>query len=504
MPTREQTVVFVHGWSVTNTATYGGLPRRLTAEAANRGTRLAIRHVYLGRYISFDDQVRLTDVSEAFETAVQQELKPGLADGTRFACITHSTGGPVIRDWWHRYYDAPGSGACPMSHVVMLAPANFGSALAQLGKSRVGRLKAWMGGIEPGQGILDWLELGSAESWAMNAAWIRADDRRIGANGVLPFVLTGQSIDRAFYDHLNSYTGESGSDGVVRVAAANLNAALVTLEQQPARSADGDAAIAPVLDMASVKRAPDCILRVIAGAAHAGRDKGIMRAVRARAGDPRGKDTVMAILDCLEVEDKPAYRRLMAAMQDQTKAIQAAETVETVDRLISRTHYIHDRYSMLVFRVRDDQGNPVADYDLLLTAGEAGDPDGLPTGFFGDRQQNSRDRNILTYYVNYDLMTGSPERRAGDEVIREATRGIDRLGLRLRPRPDRGFVHYAECELPASAAFMQAAVRPNATALVDIRLRRIVRRNAFSLVRYEGGSTRGNFRKIPPGPAIVD
>jgi hypothetical protein len=30
----------------------------------------------------------------------------------------------------------------------MLAPANFGSALAQLGKNRVGRLKSWFeGGI---------------------------------------------------------------------------------------------------------------------------------------------------------------------------------------------------------------------------------------------------------------------------------------------------------------------------------------------------------------------
>eukprot|EP01031_Cornospumella_fuschlensis_P043536 gene43536-53229_t len=44
----------------------------------------------------------------------------------------------------------------------MLAPANFGSALAQLGKGRVGRLKAWFSGVEPGQGVLDWLELGSS------------------------------------------------------------------------------------------------------------------------------------------------------------------------------------------------------------------------------------------------------------------------------------------------------------------------------------------------------
>ena len=44
-------------------------------------------------------------------------------------------------------------------------------------------------------------------------------------------MLTGQSIDRHFYDNLNSYTGEAGSDGVVRVAAANLNFGMLRIEQ---------------------------------------------------------------------------------------------------------------------------------------------------------------------------------------------------------------------------------------------------------------------------------
>ena len=48
-----------------------------------------------------------------------------------------------------------------MSHLIMLAPANYGSALAQLGKQRLSRIKSWFEGVEPGQGVLDWLELGS-------------------------------------------------------------------------------------------------------------------------------------------------------------------------------------------------------------------------------------------------------------------------------------------------------------------------------------------------------
>ena len=61
--------------------------------------------MFLGRYVSFYDEVRVPDVSRAFESAIADELGPLLANGERFACISHSTGGPVIRDWWQRYYD---------------------------------------------------------------------------------------------------------------------------------------------------------------------------------------------------------------------------------------------------------------------------------------------------------------------------------------------------------------------------------------------------------------
>ena len=118
---------------------------------------------------------------------------------------------------------------CPLSHLVMLAPANHGSALAQLGKSRLSRIKSLFQGVDPGQRVLDWLELGSAGSWALNRSCLDYDGV---ADGVFPFVLTGQSIDRKLYDALNSYTGEAGSDGVVRVASANLNYGLLRLVQE--------------------------------------------------------------------------------------------------------------------------------------------------------------------------------------------------------------------------------------------------------------------------------
>jgi hypothetical protein len=92
------TLVFVHGWSVTSMDTYGELPLRLREEGKKNGMNFDVKEIFLGRYISFHDGVRLHDISRAFQTAVNDQLSDVIAAGNRFTCITHSTGGPVIRD----------------------------------------------------------------------------------------------------------------------------------------------------------------------------------------------------------------------------------------------------------------------------------------------------------------------------------------------------------------------------------------------------------------------
>ena len=56
MPVKK-VVVFVHVWSVTNTDTYGGLPVRLAAQAKGAGIDIRIVDIFLGKYISFHDEV---------------------------------------------------------------------------------------------------------------------------------------------------------------------------------------------------------------------------------------------------------------------------------------------------------------------------------------------------------------------------------------------------------------------------------------------------------------
>ena len=506
MAKRSMILVFVHGWSVTDTNTYGNLPARLRNECKAQNLDVTVKHIFLGKYISFHDEVKLQDISRAFRTALDDQLRAPLNAGQRFVCITHSTGGPVVRDWRQRYYDdVPGSGTCPMSHLIMLAPANYGSALAQLGKGRISRLKSWFGGVEPGQGVLDWLELGSDEAWALNNEWLDNGDGRIGAKGVFPFVLTGQSIDRKFYDNLNTYTGELGSDGVVRVAAANLRGRRIELHQVAAKKNSKGELAADKLDVANVATGPETALRIVRGAAHSGDRMGIMRGTGKAAGSAKGRDTVTAILECIAVKSMADYRKLVKQHDSETATVQDEERLEVEDKLLlPDTHFIHDRYSMVIFRLRDDEGYPIQDFDLLLTAGKDNDPNKLPKGFFVDRQLNRGNRSTITYYFNYDIMVGAPEVKRGDKVIREATQGTDALGLKVMPRPDEGFVHYLPCEISASKDLLNHVLQPNATTMIDLTLRRNVTKNVFRLEALKGDSTKGSFSKTKPGDELVE
>jgi hypothetical protein len=384
-----------------------------------------------------------------------------------------------------------------MSHLVMLAPAHFGSALAQLGKSRLSRLKSWWAGVEPGQGVLDWLEHGSREAWDLNEAWIRRKSGPLDETGVFPFVLTGQTIDRAFYDHLNSYTGELGSDGVVRVAAANLNAALVRLEQTGEPTDRG----IPLAPAGKVLRAPRCAFRLITGASHSGEAKGIMRSVSRRVGG-RGAEVTAAIRRCLQVGDAAQYSARCGQFDAESAAVMAAERAEHEEVPLWRDRaYIHDAMSLVIVRITDSEGWPIDDLDFLLT-GVGDSPDLLPVGFLADRQRNLRHKNVLTFFLNHDLMVGcgavlDPREDDPKPILRPAQEGIETLGLRITPRPDEGFVHYVPGAFAGSKKLMRDVVRPNETTLVDIVLRRIVHEGVFRL----GAATdkRTDFHDTDPG-----
>jgi hypothetical protein len=452
-------VIFVHGWSVRNTDTYGDLPAWLAGKPGPGGAPIEVANIYLGKYISFDDTITVDDIARAFKLAIADALAAKLAAGEKFACITHSTGGPVIRAWLDLYWKQD-LAHCPLSHLVMLAPANHGSALAQLGKSRLSRIKSFFQGVEPGQRVLDWLELGSNEAWALNSSWLDYDC--VGA-GLFPFVLTGQSIDRSLYDALNSYTGEAGSDGVVRVAAANMNYGFLRLVQE------GDA-----LKVDQFRRSTRMALGVLPGRSHSGKDMGIIRSVKLAQADTH--PTAQWVLRCLGVQDAAQYSALADGLEQLTAQTQEAEKEERVPALLGDRVYPNPRHSMMIFRLVDDRGQNLADYDLYFTAGPDYDDDELPEGFCRDRQRNQLNPGKLTYFLNHDVMeAGLNDPKLG---------GL--LGFRLvaRPAEDKKkpkLAFYSPIEFHGTVEQVEKILVPNETLMLEIRLQRRVDATVFRL-----------------------
>lgn len=445
-------IVFVHGWSVTNTDTYGKLPEALVKNAP-RNMNVQIDHLHLGKYVSFSDEVTVDDIARGMQYAVTKEILPKLADGERFACITHSTGGPVVRNWITLFYKDK-LAECPLSHLVMLAPANHGSALAQLGKGKLARMKFFSDGVQPGTGVLNWLELGSDSSWDLNSDWLNYDATQVG---LYVFVLTGQTIDRSFYDNLNSYTGEPGSDGVVRVAAANMNYSSIRIEQQK-----------DTFRIINQGRTQPTAFAVLPNRAHSGNDLGIMKGVQSESDGQN--TTVINVLQCLRVGTNRAYRRCSEAFEQLTAATQEQEKKRSEESLFLFTRKFEtSRYFMLVFRVCDDRGNMLTDYDIIFTAGPDYDANHLPPNFVIDRQKNSRNPGKLTYYFDFDAMEKwFIKKRVGDN-----------FGFKIIARPNEGFAYYTVCEHAGKYSEFNQYFKPNQVVMVEIVLQRHVNYGVF-------------------------
>lgn len=425
-------LLFIHGYSVNNTDNYGELPAAI--EAANPS--IEADHLNLAKYISFRDEVTLDDISKAMHQALLDYFEDGGAI-PEFAVLTHSTGAPVVRNWLRLFY-GDANAQPPLTHFVMLAPANHGSGLAALGKKRIARIKTFFQGVEPGTGVLNWLCLGS-EGQAVQADWELAQTRA----RPLEFVLTGDTIDKKLYDYVNAFTGESGSDGVVRAAAANLNFQKISITPQTTELTDGHIQIELDRDV-SIQQKTGVPFALLPKTAHSGETIGIMRSVTKR--NAARHPTVAPVLQCLNCETVADQAALAVAF---------AGDVDTNRK--SRAH------CMVVISVRDDTGARIDDFDVVYTAGPKYSPDKLPKGFFGKAQKNAVTDRLVIYLRADDL------------------RKQDHLGLILKPQPDSGFVSYDPVEIRLSGENVKRFIPRDETVYLDFVLRRKIARNTFQI-----------------------
>jgi len=206
----------------------------------------------------------------------------------------------------------------------------------------------------------------------------------------------------------------------------------------------------------------------VPGRSHSGEEMGIIRSIKVANGATH--PTAQWVLRCLQVTSRTAYNKLADDLDTLTDQTQKAEHEERVRGFIGTRRYITNRYSMVVFRLTDDRGNQLVDYDLFITAGPNYDEDELPEGFFKDRQRNQRNPGKLTYFLDYDIM----------EAGLNKPKMQGKLGFRIKARPEESITalaYYKVLDFRSAVATIDKILRPNETVMIEIVLQRRVNKS---------------------------
>lgn len=216
-----KTIIIIHGWSDKWTSM-----RKIGKPLEDRGAE-----VRYANYDSREDQALYEDFAEGLQQELERmkiggkALLDGKARSLHF--VTHSTGALVLRQWFKQYENSQAK----VGNVVFLAPPNFGSPLAKVGQSLIGKIFKGQHGhgddFEVGENILHGLELASPFSWGL------AEYDLFGPSGTIyrkdnirASVITGHQG----YGGLRRFVNKPGTDGTIVVAGANLNARYLKLD----------------------------------------------------------------------------------------------------------------------------------------------------------------------------------------------------------------------------------------------------------------------------------
>ena len=192
-------------------------------------------NVFLLNYDSLDDESTFEDFADKLDEDYHKLFR-----GERIDIACHSTGALVSRAWLRMHYQRQAAAGVkaptsPVEHLLMFAPANFGSDLARLGQSFLGKFRSTFFNsnhqgedfMESGRVILQGLEPASPFQWALSAEDLHGDgffNVALGDSKVCyPFVFSGGKGYGGLQGRLIPGRNKPGTDGTVRICGTSLN-----------------------------------------------------------------------------------------------------------------------------------------------------------------------------------------------------------------------------------------------------------------------------------------
>jgi hypothetical protein len=192
-------------------------------------------NVFLLNYSSMDDDSTFEDFADKLD-----EDYANLFGTERIDVACHSTGALVSRAWLRMHYlrelaAEVAKPTSPIEHLLMFAPANFGSDLARLGESFLGKFRCTFFNshhesgdfLESGKIVLQGLEPASPYQWALSADDLHGEgyfNTSLGENKVCyPFIFAAGSGYGGLQARLIPTRKKPGTDGTVRICGTSLN-----------------------------------------------------------------------------------------------------------------------------------------------------------------------------------------------------------------------------------------------------------------------------------------
>ncbi len=486
-------IVLIHGYSAESSETtkkaikgiYGKMPRALR-QAYGKAN---VVEIDLARYISLDDGLSIDDVS----MAMQRELKdryPQLLSGG-FHALVHSTGALVIKNWLRNHSARPS----PLQNLVHLAGANWGSGWAHIGKTQFAKWgRKIFGAGERGVRILHALELGSSWTIDLHTHFLDGANDLQRKYGVYEHVVIGTQADVKWFEAPVRYGKEDGSDGVVRVAASNLNYNYVrfvptdealdlkwkTASSQAERHRDRGRNRKPYYRIAKTSRPgkrgrPLIPFAIPYQCAHSGEDMGIV------SKEPPSKQ-VLRLID-LGLKSTPAtWQGRVERFKDETAKTYARALSEQNPswwkKWISEPRAQYDKHAQVVFRFHDQDGRPVEHFDVFFDSVATKADKSLPVRELMETQHvNGTTKNCISFYMRTDAFD---EDKGKWEPRIPHVDGCHIEVMATEPGTDE--ICYVPFRYDFSAQQLAEYVQAHRTTIIDIELMRVPSDEVYRMV----------------------
>lgn len=456
-------LLIVHGYSDGSTS-FTGLGEFFIARGAYKR-----EHVFYLDYSSMDDDATFHDFADKLDYDHRTRLGTERVD---VAC--HSTGSLVVRAWlalhaervyrrsqFDRTADAT---PCPVHRLLCFAPANFGSDLAAMGQSYLGKFRTTFFNsnsykkedfLESGKVVLRGLEPASPFQWDLS--WIDLHSERSYFSPTrpehqrcYPFVFAAGEAYGGIEAKLVKQRGAAGTDGTVRIAGTSLNTEACTLDFRESGTR-----------FVWWPRRKHAVIpwSVFPGVNHGS----IIDPKHEGFEAPTGPGTMA--LEALKVQDLAGYQAIAPAFEANNQANYAKLPADR-----------RDAYQQFFFVVRDDVGMIVEDYyiDFFVSRRSDNSAHRELTLFFDEQFETHVTRHSTTPSHRVFLMNCSRLEEFWKRLIDEdAQLMIEVTGK--SPLPD---VKYAQGTFvafdPKGARGQDEPwlLRKNSTTLVDVVLNR--------------------------------